>query len=477
MTTESWRGMLAAGKARSAVRAININASAQKVEVDNRISLDYYYRIAENLLRQASIYREEKNLIDLYIILLRFSSLMCETIPSHRDYQILLSKEKAAFRKKLLDVINELEALKPLVQHQVDEINKGSTHQTIGLDKNSFDPGRKQLSSSSFSMQPPSRFASDLLQKKTMERNEVKWSENQMDMQFKKLTLNLPYPKEETLSKHSILGPDGLQGQWKGPISGIRVQYPSYVDLAQSETPGLNQGEPHDPAILPNSYLKGRNSVMDSVLSLDDGSWPISGEGSCSLATNTTEEDFLQLNIRQPSIPPVFAEVHSESCSISPSKVADPRPGLPKLSHEGDSKTYQKLHVPVQMLECFLKLAVGNTTKNLETCGVLAGLLKNSTFVVTTLIIPKQESTSDSCQTTDEEEIFNVQDERSLFPLGWIHTHPTQTCFMSSIDLHTHYSYQHHLILFSRCLTITSYLNRCYRLSPIVIYIIICNFI
>ena len=26
--------------------------------------------------------------------------------------------------------------------------------------------------------------------------------------------------------------------------------------------------------------------------------------------------------------------------------------------------------------------------------------------------------------------------------LGWIHTHPTQTCFMSSRDLHTHSGYQ-----------------------------------
>lgn len=42
----------------------------------------------------------------------------------------------------------------------------------------------------------------------------------------------------------------------------------------------------------------------------------------------------------------------------------------------------------------------------------------------------------------NEEEIFEVQDTRSLFSLGWIHTHPTQTCFMSSVDLHTHYSYQ-----------------------------------
>eukprot|EP00252_Welwitschia_mirabilis_P007450 TRINITY_DN1881_c0_g1_i3.p1 TRINITY_DN1881_c0_g1~~TRINITY_DN1881_c0_g1_i3.p1 ORF type:complete len:139 (-),score=22.20 TRINITY_DN1881_c0_g1_i3:20-436(-) len=63
-------------------------------------------------------------------------------------------------------------------------------------------------------------------------------------------------------------------------------------------------------------------------------------------------------------------------------------------------------------------------------------------FFVTTLIIPKQQSTSDSCDTLDEAEIYAIQDERSLFPLGWIHTHPSQSCFMSSVDLHTQYSYQ-----------------------------------
>ncbi|MQL95787.1 hypothetical protein Taro_028459, partial [Colocasia esculenta] len=55
--------------------------------------------LSDCLFSQASIYREEKNLIDLYIILLRFSSLMCETIPLHRDYQLLLQKERSFFKK------------------------------------------------------------------------------------------------------------------------------------------------------------------------------------------------------------------------------------------------------------------------------------------------------------------------------------------------------------------------------------------
>lgn len=45
-------------------------------------------------------------------------------------------------------------------------------------------------------------------------------------------------------------------------------------------------------------------------------------------------------------------------------------------------------------------------------------------------------------QALNEEEIFEAQDSRGLYPLGWIHTHPTQTCFLSSIDVHTHCGYQ-----------------------------------
>ncbi|CAL5444888.1 unnamed protein product [Camellia sinensis] len=73
------------------------------------------------------------------------------------------------------------------------------------------------------------------------------------------------------------------------------------------------------------------------------------------------------------------------------------------------------------MMDDFLRLARENTAKNLETCGVLAGSLKNRVFHITTPIVPKQESTLDSCQTLNEEEIFEVQDKYSLFPLGWIH--------------------------------------------------------
>lgn len=369
---------------------------------------------------------------------------MCETIPSHRDYNILLPKEKAMFRKKLLNVINELEALKPDVQRQIDEVNKGHVYQFDGQGKISYNstPFSEKLIRPRIELPATGSTSSQSMH--TKEQSQVLSSNNfQMDKEFQKLSLSLPHPKEETLSRHSILGPNGLRGQWTGPSSGIKVQYPSNAGLAQTEFSGLVQDGQHGLTALQDGNTRGR-SDMESVLSLDDGRWPATLQESCSVATDARQDGSLPLITRQPSPPPVLAQMQQELHMIPPSRVADPRPGPARLSSDGmsTSKPYQDLHIPVKMMESFLRLAELNTKKNLETCGILAGLLKNSMFYVTTLIIPKQESTSDSCQTTDEEEIFNIQDKNSLFPLGWIHTHPTQTCFMSSIDLHTHYSYQ-----------------------------------
>lgn len=107
-----------------------------------------------------------------------------------------------------------------------------------------------------------------------------------------------------------------------------------------------------------------------------------------------------------------------------------------------ESKALKDVHVSAQLMEDFLELARENTNKNLETCGIIGAFQEERVYYVTLLIIPKQESTSDSCQAKCEEEIFFILNERSLFPVGWIHTHPSQSCFMSSIDLHTQYSYQ-----------------------------------
>lgn len=95
-----------------------------------------------------------------------------------------------------------------------------------------------------------------------------------------------------------------------------------------------------------------------------------------------------------------------------------------------------------EMLADFLKVARSNTSRGIETCGILAGSLSQNTLFITTLIIPKQHGTENTCTMLNEEELFLYMDKYNLITIGWIHTHPTQDCFMSSIDLHTHCGYQ-----------------------------------
>ncbi|XP_006031209.1 STAM-binding protein isoform X1 [Alligator sinensis] len=98
--------------------------------------------------------------------------------------------------------------------------------------------------------------------------------------------------------------------------------------------------------------------------------------------------------------------------------------------------------IPKELCHKFLQLADANTAKGVETCGILCGKLMMNEFTITHVIIPKQYGGPDYCNTENEEELFLIQDQHSLVTLGWIHTHPTQTAFLSSVDLHTHCSYQ-----------------------------------
>uniref|UniRef100_A0A8K9V8C8 MPN domain-containing protein n=1 Tax=Oncorhynchus mykiss TaxID=8022 RepID=A0A8K9V8C8_ONCMY len=122
---------------------------------------------------------------------------------------------------------------------------------------------------------------------------------------------------------------------------------------------------------------------------------------------------------------------------------------LKPVSPSGNSNTMdgmvdgiRQLAVPSELCSSFLRLAESNTSRAVETCGILCGKLLRNAFTVTHVIVPKQNGGPDYCDTENEEELFLIQDQYDLITLGWIHTHPTQTAFLSSVDLHTHCSYQ-----------------------------------
>lgn len=102
----------------------------------------------------------------------------------------------------------------------------------------------------------------------------------------------------------------------------------------------------------------------------------------------------------------------------------------------------RSLFIPSKLRQTFLDVAAKNTAAGLEMCGMLCGTPVNNALFVRCLLIPDQKCTSDTCETENESSMAEYCMNEDLLILGWIHTHPTQTCFMSSRDLHTHAGYQ-----------------------------------
>ena len=78
---------------------------------------------------------------------------------------------------------------------------------------------------------------------------------------------------------------------------------------------------------------------------------------------------------------------------------------------------------PRDCMNWFTSIASMNTAKNRETCGLLLGKYKDRRYVVTTLLIPKQHATSDTCAIDEGELVTQFTEERSLITLGWVCRH------------------------------------------------------
>lgn len=134
------------------------------------------------------------------------------------------------------------------------------------------------------------------------------------------------------------------------------------------------------------------------------------------------------------NIPPLPLKEHLSSASYTFEPTAFTEGGLP----------LRTIFLPAELRAQFLSVAHSNTRQNLETCGILCGSLISNAFFISRLIIPDQTSTSDTCEVTEQGDVnlFDYVDGRNMTVCGWIHTHPSQTCFLSSRDLHTSVGYQ-----------------------------------
>lgn len=142
-----------------------------------------------------------------------------------------------------------------------------------------------------------------------------------------------------------------------------------------------------------------------------------------------------------PDTRPYQAPIPIAQPPFAPPPVIAPRiaPASSQERRDLDKRVLKTVNFPREVLARFISIASVNTAKNRETCGLLLGKVKGDKYVVTTLLIPKQRSTSDTCTMEEEELVLEFTEKRSLITLGWIHTHPTQSCksfLPSDVQIH-----------------------------------------
>ncbi|XP_044760051.1 STAM-binding protein-like [Coccinella septempunctata] len=106
-------------------------------------------------------------------------------------------------------------------------------------------------------------------------------------------------------------------------------------------------------------------------------------------------------------------------------------------------RSHRTVIVPSRITTEFSYLSYRNTQKNVETVAYLAGRELNATqLLVSHLILPEQVGYSDYFKVKDSIELIRYLDEHDLLTIGWIHSHPVESSYLSSSDMHYHSVFQ-----------------------------------
>ena len=335
------------------------------------------------MIRMADTYYEEDNIEKAYILYFKYVTLFVEKIPKHPEYKAAeTAKEKVRVMKTLKTVMPKCEEIKKLIRKQYsDEYQIYLAH-----------------------VEEEKRIEADKKVQEDIVRKQLEGAKLREEV--------ARYHDQK--ERHLAEARDRELALWR--------QYQQNREQGPHTT--YDQNQP------PHYVSKGETSLEDIQVSLTQQVVPsrLNTNGSNAIPTYNRSSKPVPTN-------------YAESTPLIPDRSTKPNSIL-SVSNKFLMSGLRRLVVPSILMPTFLSVAQHNTTLNIETCGILAGKMSRDMFTISHLIIPKQTGTADSCTTQGEEELFEIQDKENLITLGWIHTHPSQTAFLSSVDLHTQLSYQ-----------------------------------
>ncbi|XP_027452471.1 AMSH-like protease isoform X2 [Zalophus californianus] len=316
------------------------------ITVTEDITPRRYFRSGVEMERMASVYLEEGNLENAFVLYNKFITLFVEKLPGHRDYQQCAIPEKQDIMKKL----------KEIAFPRTDELKK------------------------------------DLLKKYNIEYQEYLQSKNKY--------------KAEILKQ---------------------LEHQSLIEAERKRVARMRQQQLESEQFLFfEDQLKKQELARGQMRSQETPALAEQIDGS-ALSCLSAPRNSALLNVFADQ-PPKSEAAPDAKHSPPVNRASKPAAALSAAVHNLVVEGLRCVVLSRDLCHRFLLLAESNTLRGIETCGILCGKL--------------QSAGPDYCDVENVEELFSVQDQHGLLTLGWIHTHPTQTAFLSSVDLHTHCSYQ-----------------------------------
>ncbi|KAI1419210.1 hypothetical protein F5Y12DRAFT_779084 [Xylaria sp. FL1777] len=454
-----------------------ISERAQAFEWNVNIPFKHWLRTTQTLQQEADMYLRDCNFPQAYLLYLRYSTLVVDLLKTHPEYKTS-PEAKQALRNKFLTidvVFRHLEKIKPILERQYDAWKEAQSRQQTKPDHQRQSSTGTQGGLSAYkqhaSKDPALSSASRLLdagehqdlavelaqkeiQRRDASRRAIKKSGEAQQEQQGRRTAGFWESWTEELADQQAEDEDIFRKQ----METTRRTLDRDTEPPPADTKRTTDRPPGASSLLSYSYPKVARfePVEYSPQQLRSSETPLAQPPR---PPKEEAADYSRLIPERPAKTPYPRESphmypkpqEPQELPGRPPKLVDSQPKPPKkqqgvafkpAAYLENGQPIRPIFLPRQLRRQFLEIASGNTERGLEMCGILCGTAVNNALFVRCLLIPEQKCTSDTCETENENTMLDYCMEEDLLMLGWIHTHPTQTCFMSSRDLHTQSGYQ-----------------------------------
>ncbi|TFY76569.1 hypothetical protein EWM64_g7444 [Hericium alpestre] len=422
-------------------RPLSIAELAERAKADpwdSQKPLKHWLRTAESSRSAGKRYAEQGDLENAFVELARAATIVLERLPAHQDYRVLLNSQQrhnmGLHGQEILDLLSEVksslvERYENWQEHQPSTSTQPSPysrqpdaaapqvyistqqgHTGRGVYPDVSPEGRTPVTPASSASTPSSHRSrgSAAHHKRTPSPYRQALEDEELARRAREDAMR----RDE--ERRSPLQPPITTTSPQPPSMGS-IQYPSLMSqhqIAQGYTPSLVSMF-HQPAMVGTS--------QHGLLLVPPGS--ASGLYSNLLPRQSMPVQQQQQQYGAPPYP--HAQPSSSRQPPPPLPPKEPahrrHPSSARIEHSTDpvSRDLKQVYFPRDCLTRFVSIAAINTQRNRETCGLLLGKDRGGRFEVTTLLIPKQHSTSDTCTMDEEELVLQFTEERSLITLGW----------------------------------------------------------